>query len=186
MNRTQASSLPPGPFLIVLAGLPGTGKSTLAAHLARRIGAVHLRIDRVEQTLRDRARWQGDMDESGYRIAEAIAADNLANGQRVIADAVNPVQAARRGWRDLAARHDCALTEIEIHCSDRDEHRRRVETRTVAIANLVPPDWEAVLGHAFEPWPEPHHRLDTAGRTVDECLEALLRLLSVPPEEREN
>ena len=39
--------------LYIFAGLPGTGKSTLAQQLARRFKAVHLRIDTIEQGLRD-------------------------------------------------------------------------------------------------------------------------------------
>ena len=39
--------------LIALGGLPGVGKSTLATSLARRIGAVHLRIDTIEQAMRN-------------------------------------------------------------------------------------------------------------------------------------
>jgi predicted kinase len=39
--------------LIILAGLPGTGKTTIARLLARRLGAVHVRIDSIEQAIRD-------------------------------------------------------------------------------------------------------------------------------------
>jgi predicted kinase len=37
--------------LYVFAGLTGTGKTTLSRQLAQRVGAVHLRIDTVEQAL---------------------------------------------------------------------------------------------------------------------------------------
>ena len=37
--------------LIVGGGLPGTGKTTLSRLLAGRIGAVHLRVDTIEQAL---------------------------------------------------------------------------------------------------------------------------------------
>ncbi len=40
-------------MLIALGGLPGTGKTTIARELARQLGAVHLRIDSIEQALRD-------------------------------------------------------------------------------------------------------------------------------------
>jgi predicted kinase len=73
-------------LLIVLAGLPGSGEPTLARALAARIGAVHLRIDTIEQALR-RARIAPE--EEGYAIAMALAGDQLGLGHRVIVDAVN-------------------------------------------------------------------------------------------------
>ena len=42
-----------GPALVVLAGLPGVGKTTLARGAARRLGAAYLRVDTVEHALRD-------------------------------------------------------------------------------------------------------------------------------------
>lgn len=40
-------------MLIVFSGLPGTGKTTLARDLASRAGAVYLRVDTIEQAIRN-------------------------------------------------------------------------------------------------------------------------------------
>jgi predicted kinase len=39
--------------LIVFGGLPATGKTTIARELTRRLAATYLRIDMIEQRLRD-------------------------------------------------------------------------------------------------------------------------------------
>jgi predicted kinase len=39
--------------LIIFGGLPGTGKTTLSRMLAERRGALYLRIDTIEQALRN-------------------------------------------------------------------------------------------------------------------------------------
>jgi predicted kinase len=76
-------------MLIVFSGLPGTGKTTIARELACRIGAVYLRIDVIEQALRDAGMLPGA---SGYGVANALALSNLTVGHTVIADCVNPVR----------------------------------------------------------------------------------------------
>ena len=89
-------------MLIVFGGLPGTGKTTIARELARQIGAVHLRIDSIEQALRDcGAKVGNSMDEAGYRVACAVAADNLSIGRTVIADSVNPLPVTRNAWLEI-------------------------------------------------------------------------------------
>lgn len=41
------------PTLFIFSGLPATGKTTLAQQLAKKTNTVYLRIDTVEQGLRD-------------------------------------------------------------------------------------------------------------------------------------
>ncbi len=123
-------------MLIILGGLPGVGKTTIARELARHIGAVHVRIDSVEQALRASGTVSGPMDESGYLVGYAIAEDNLRIGQAVIADSVNPLNVTRDAWVAVANRLLVAAVEIEITCDDLNEHRRRVETRISEIAGF--------------------------------------------------
>jgi predicted kinase len=93
-----------GSMLIVLGGLPSTGKTTIARELARQLGAVHLRSDSIEQALRDYGVAGRSMDDAGYQAAYAIAADNLWIGRTVIADSVNPLPVTRDAWVAVAQR----------------------------------------------------------------------------------
>jgi predicted kinase len=171
------------PRLIVFAGLSGTGKSTLAQRLARETGALYLRIDALEQAIRDAGVLRDDIGSAGYAAAHAVAEANLHLGRDVIIDAANTVEIARQSWRDLAASTEANLTEIVITCSDPEEHRRRVETRTADVPGLIQPSWAAVIGREWEPWPGAHHVLDTARVAPNDALKEIRRLMgmSAPP-----
>ncbi|MCB9684967.1 MAG: AAA family ATPase [Alphaproteobacteria bacterium] len=163
------------PTLFSFAGLPGSGKSTLSQALARRLRAPWLRIDTVEQGLRDLCgiRVEGE----GYRLSYRIAADNLRLGLDVVADSCNPIALTRREWRDVATSAGAACVEVEVVCSDPEEHRRRVEGRQSTVPDLILPTWQQVVDRAYDAWDEPPIRIDTAGATVEESVAELLRAL---------
>jgi len=175
---------PSGPtlMLIVFAGLPGVGKTTLSRTLARRIGAVRLRIDSIEQAVLAGAPPGREMDDAGYRVARAVAADNLRLGHTVIADAVNPIAAARAAWRAMAQSVSVPAFEIEVICSDTEAHRRRIETRTSDIPGLPLPTWdeicEQVRSGGYEPWDRERLVVDTFGRSVEENVDAIRAALT--------
>lgn len=157
-------------MLIVLGGRPGTGKTTQARLLAQRLTALHLRIDSLEQALRDGG--MAMVGAAGYGLAQRIAADNLRLGLSVIADCVNPVQESRMAWRAVAAAAGADCLEIELVCSDAGEHRRRIETRQADIPGHRLPRWETVQALEYQPWPGAL-TVDTAGRSAAEVAETL-------------
>src|SRR3984957_3726631 len=92
------------PMLIIFGGLPGTGKTTIAQQLARELDAVYLRIDSMEQAIRDCGVASKSLDDAGYRVGYAVAEDNLRLGKTVVADSVDPLAATRNAWVDVANR----------------------------------------------------------------------------------
>lgn len=161
------------PLLIAFAGLPGTGKTTLARALARRHGAVYLRIDSIEQALRGSGVLAGEVGPAGYMVGYALAESNLRLGRPVVADSVNPLTITRDAWAETAARAGADIVDVEVICSDPAEHRRRVETRTIDMPGLIPPSWQQVLERDYAPWDRPRIVIDTAGRGEATCLAEL-------------
>lgn len=160
-------------MLIVLAGLPGVGKTTIARELARQLGAVHVRIDSIEQAIRDSGLRVVSLDDAGYRAAYAVAEDNLRLGHTVIADSVNPLRLTREAWMAVARRAHVNAIEVEITCSDASEHRRRVLERQPDIAGLELPTWAQVVEREYERWDHDRIVIDTARRRVDDAVETL-------------
>ncbi len=164
----------PTPPLVVFAGLPGAGKTTLARAAARGLGATYLRVDTVEQTLRAGGTLPAGVVAEGYAVAYGVAADNLALCRPVVADQVNPLGLTRDAWRAVADAAGARLVDVEVVCSDASEHRRRVEARTSDIPGLALPTWDEVQARAYHAWDRPRLVLDTAGRDVDVCVAAVL------------
>jgi predicted kinase len=165
-------------MLIVFAGLPATGKTTLARELARQLKAVHLRIDTIECALREGLPDGVPVGELGYRVAYALAEDNLRLGRRVIADSVNPLAITRKAWHGVAHRAGATLADVEVICSDRHEHQRRVETRIADIAGHQLPTWAEVLGREYHEWTTPRIVVDTAGKPIERTLSELGALVA--------
>lgn len=157
-------------MMIVFGGLPGTGKSTIARVLAAELNAVWLRVDSIEQAIHASGVLEGDLKDAGYRVAYAIAEDNLRLGMSVIGDSVNGWMSTRDAWRDVGLRSGTRVLEVETICSDVVEHRHRVETRRSEVPGLVLPGWQAVLSRDYHPWTREHVTLDTASGSVDACV----------------
>jgi predicted kinase len=153
--------------LIVIGGLPGTGKTALATGLARILDAVHVRIDTIEHALRTFTAAGDAIGAAGYVVAYGVAADNLRLGRIVVVDCVNPLTSTRTAWREVAYGASVAVVEVELICSDASEHRRRIESRISDIAGFKLPTWSEVLAREYEPWAGERVVIDTAHATVE-------------------
>ena len=162
--------------LIIFSGLPGSGKSTLAAQLASALHATYLRIDTVEQGLRDVC-GISEIDGSGYELSHRIAAENLRLGNTVIADSVNPWELTRKAWNKVAEDIGASFINFEVTCSNQNEHQKRIETRKASVPGLKPPTWQDVLQREYHPWTTQRLQVDTAGKSEKACLDELLLAL---------
>ncbi|ANS62824.1 Shy8 [Streptomyces lincolnensis] len=110
-------------------------------------------------------------------LADRTGAVHLRQGLSVVAESVNPLAVTRDAWRDAAVRAGVPYVEVEVVCSDPVEHRRRVGARSVDIPDLPLPGWEQNVEREYERWHRERAVVDTAGRSVEESLGSLPRVL---------
>jgi predicted kinase len=131
------------PTLIVLSGLPASGKTVLAESLSRALSVPNFSIDPIEAAM-----WRAGLPKTqtgiaAYEVAQALADEHLRLRHSAIVDAVNPVEAPRAAWRNLAAKHRVPLKIIECVCSDETMHRQRIESRVRSVAGTHEITWRA-------------------------------------------
>lgn len=165
--ETVCEDGPVKPLLTVIGGLPGTGKSTVAAGVAGVTRTAFLRVDRIEQTIVDWSAIDHPVGPVGYAVAHQLATEQLRLGLDVIVECVNPSSLTRDAWVQTSVAAGSSILEVELVCSDRAEHRRRIEARMSDVEGLTKPNWDQVLSREYEAWLRPRTVMDTAAMSAE-------------------
>jgi predicted kinase len=165
--------------LVIVGGLPGTGKSTVAEQAARMVHGALIAKDVIEATLwRSGIGREANSGWAGYELLSSLADAQLRAGGSAVLDSVAGYDRLRNGWRELARSHGAAVLEIECVCSDEPTHRSRIEGRDRGIPGWYELTWQEVedARSRYEPWPGEHLVLD-AVRPLDDNLARLAAYL---------
>lgn len=162
--------------LIVFAGLPGTGKSSVAEAVGRELSVPVFAKDWLEATLRRSGLGPStDVGYVGYELLTTLAQRQLQMGQSVILDSVASIESIRTRWRALAATYQARWRVIECVCSDEAAHCARLAVRERGIPGWHELTWvevERVKAYYAE-WPDERLIIDAVNPLDDNVAAAL-------------
>ncbi len=170
------------PSLVILCGLPGTGKSHFARELSRRAPFVWLNSDRTRKLLVDTPSYSRREHRRVFSAMHVLTRGYLRDGFSVVFDATNLNENVRRPL--YASASEVGVEPLIIRFTAPSELvRRRLTDRTEGVGEASQSDatWDVYsrMAVADQPVPRPH-LLVTGPEDVEQVLEKTLRLTTGP------
>lgn len=139
------------PTLIIVVGLPGTGKTTFSRALAKRLQARHLNTDIIRDTVAMRGRYDPEAKKRIYDLMLLEASRSLAIGQTIILDGTFYQETLRESYRQLSFAERIPLYWIELRASEEVIRQRTGQRREYSEADFQ--IYQQVRDQ-FEPFPD--------------------------------
>lgn len=145
------------PTLVAVCGLPGTGKTTVAAEIADRLDSPRLRTDVVRKELFPDPEYDAAETETVYSELFRRARNRLATGDIVLDGTFRTVD-FRGGAKAAAATVNAAFRLVHVECADavvRERIRERMDDASDADIAV------------YEQFCETYHPVEDADLVVD-------------------
>ncbi len=160
-------------MIIIVLGLPGTGKSYFAKKLSDRLGAVYINSDRLRNTLQSRGKYTVSDKLHIYRVMAKKTDQALDQGESVIVDATFYKHEMIDLFVTLARDHASPIRFIKVEADETLVRERLQERRTDSEA-----DFQVYLKikNEFEEIQVPHLVIRSAADNIQTMIESALLL----------
>jgi len=151
--------------LIVVIGLQGTGKTTVAKKVTEMFNAVLLRTDVIRRELFKERQYTLEETKRVYGEMFERARKSLQEGKTVVLDAMFVKEQERTQARNIADGVGAQFQVVEVVCSE-DVIKERIEARSGDASEAT---FEIYLKfkNLFEPVLEEHITIDNSGSLED-------------------
>jgi predicted kinase len=177
--------LPPpqtSPALVVLSGLPGSGKSYFCRRLASRYPLARLESDALRKALFGQPTYSADESRRLFSACHLVLSRLLSRGIAAIFDATNLREMYRRQVYHIADEHKAKLILVHLQASPAVVHER-LEARArdphpQDLSDAGPEVYER-MQHDVEPIGRPHISVDTSA-DIEPVIAAILQQIEQP------
>jgi len=177
--------LPPprtSPTLVVLSGLPGSGKSYFCRRLASRHPMARLESDALRKALFGQPTYSADENRRLFSACHLVLSRLVARGIAAIFDATNLREVHRRQVYRIADEHEAKLILVHLQASPAVVHER-LQTRQKGpqpqdLSDAGTEVYER-MQRDVEPIGRPHISVDTSA-DIEPAIAAILRQIAEP------
>ena len=178
-NRPIAAPGSESPFLVMLSGLPGTGKSYFARKLVKRVPFLVLESDRLRKALVHEPKYTRGEHSRVFAACHLLLEEFLGQGRRVLFDAANLTERFRLPVYQMAGLASAPLLVVSFTAPEATV-RRRLAERAAGLdpGNYSDADWliHTRLRQGAQPIQREHLTVDTSG-DIETVLEEVARLV---------
>lgn len=122
----QTPYVRPGGSLLIMVGLPGTGKSSLVETMRRSLPCVVVTTEKCADICPEKPTYTTAEKVFIYEVGHALAASRLRQGQRVVFDGTNYVAAQRQKLYALAEQVGATLAICHVQVAKEIARQRLV------------------------------------------------------------
>ncbi|WPP50801.1 AAA family ATPase [Catalinimonas niigatensis] len=161
-------------MIIIIFGLPGTGKSYFGKRLAEHLGLVYINSDRIRKRLQLSGKYGSEEKKSVYEQMLNTTEEQVQQHKGVILDATFSDHSYIQKVKNLAQRHEIPTRLIEMVADEKVIIERVRKTRPYSEA-----DYEVYkkMKANYEAIDETHLILDTSQTTDDQLIQEAIKYL---------
>jgi len=172
------------PALVVLSGLPGSGKSHLAREIAARYSLAVLASDALRRTLVKRPTYSPKESARLFAAVHALLEDLLRGGVPVLLDATNLKETHRRPLYEIAERTGARLLLVDVRAGEgvvRQRLNARRARENPADRSEATIEVYEMMRQEAEPIERPHFVVDTAVDDLTPAVDSIVSELGQHP-----
>ncbi|MGK7391641.1 MAG: AAA family ATPase [Candidatus Cyclobacteriaceae bacterium M2_1C_046] len=151
-------------MIVMVLGLPGSGKTYFAKRLAGKINAVHISSDRIRNELMALGKYSKKEKLAVYNKMIQLTAESLVSNKNIVVDATFYLSETREMFYNLAKKENVEIQLIVMEADEKLIKERVTKPREDSEADL---EVYKKIKEQFEPVNSPHLTLNSTNNNLN-------------------